>query len=819
MKRRGLWIWRDRGAGGGLNVNPREDANLFVQLRRTFWLDAPPASAPVRISADGRYKLFVNGAFIGRGPARCEPLLQYYDEYDIAQALRVGRNAIAVLAHSYGRDLSWYELSRSHAANTLGCGGLFFECDGVAGIDSGGDWRYAIGEAWERDTPAGAVGFVEVYDARRDAGEWTAASFDDASWQEAAPMAATPFGYALAPPTAPFPAMVPRDIPPPLEEHRDAVAIRGVGEAPASDDMLSMAEAALEPLRECVTEEPEAMLAAGGAAMAQIAAGRALTLVVDFGRDVTGYPRLEFDAPEGVAVDVSYAEALRDDGRVPVQRPNPITSQNVHRYITKKGTQTWEKFDRAGFRYLQLTLSALDGAAAEVRIGRVNVNFTSYPVGERGSFACSDDALTRIWAAGQYTLQLCMQDGFEDCPSREQRQWVGDAHIESLVNYAAFGDAKLTAKLIRQASQSQMRDGMTQMATPGDISARWAIYIPDYCLSWIAATREDVMHTGDVAILDDVFPTITRAVAWFERHIADDLLFEPPGWIFIDWAEIDRRGACTVFNALLAQTLGYAAELADSQDAPRYAARWRDLAARIGAALNELLWDEARGVYVDALLADGRSRRVSQHANAVMISAGIAPRERWPRMLDYVMDAERLAHTSTGFREESLKLDEERQVVLAQPFFMHHVHRALVAAGRVDEMVENIRRRWSPMLNVDGTDTLWEHWHGRESRCHAWSATPTYELSREVLGVRPTSPGFATFRVEPSIAGLSWAEGRYPAPQGDVGVGWRADNGRFTLELDVPVGTVGEVVLPAGMRSSAGTSGLAAGRHVIDGKG
>ena len=326
--------------------------------------------------------------------------------------------------------------------------------------------------------------------------------------------------------------------------------------------------------------------------------GRAVSIVVDFGRDVTGYPRLELDGPAGATVDVSYAERLRPDGRVPVQRPNPITSQNVHRYILRDGPQTWEKFDRAGFRYLQLTVSgARDRPDARVTIRKANINFTSYPVGNRGSFECSDEVLNEVWRAGAYTMQLCMQDGFEDCPSREQRQWVGDAYVESLVNYACFGDGKLTAKLIRQVTQSQRRDGMTMMATPSDASARWPVYIVDYCLSWIMATHAYAQHTGDDAILEDVFPHIARAVAWFEMHIgSDDLLVDPPGWIFIDWAEVDKRGACTALNALLVHGSaggGGHRRTPGSASQPRHGgANWpsgyRD-------ALNEKLWDEERG--------------------------------------------------------------------------------------------------------------------------------------------------------------------------------------------------------------------------------
>jgi hypothetical protein len=528
--------------------------------------------------------------------------------------------------------------------------------------------------------------------------------------------------------------------------------------------------------------------------------GRAVSLVIDFGRGVSGYPRIELDGPAGAAVDVSYSERLRPDGRVTVQRPTPITGQSVHRYILRDGPQSWEKFDRAGFRYLQLTLSpSPDRPDEPIRLQCANVTFTSYPVGGRGTFACSDDALTRIWRAGAYTLQLCMQDGFEDCPSREQRQWVGDAYVESLVNYACFGDARLTAKLIRQVAQSQRRDGMTQMATPSDMSARWPLYIVDYCLSWIMTIAAYVLHTGDDAIVTGVFPEVVRAIAWFERHVGgDDLLVEPPGWIFIDWAEVDKRGACTALNALLVAALHDAASMADHEHSAAHAARWRALAARIGDALHARLWDEARGVYVDALVAGEQSRRVSQQANAAMIVAGVAPPERWARMLDYILDPPRVVETSTEMVVQSAAFDEARDVVLAQPFFSHFVHRARARRAARCDRGEHPRAlaadaRCGRHGDVVGDGTAREPVHA--------CLPPPSTTSRAKSSACARSPGYASFSGRAAHRGLAWAQGatrrraahrRRVAHAGD----------RFLLELDVPPGSR-RVVLPRASRPMA----------------
>jgi hypothetical protein len=805
MHRRGKWIWRDRGipfpsSTFFANTDPTLDANLFVQFRRSVHLDAVPRVAPLRISADGRYRLYVNRTFVGRGPARCDPQFQYYDEHDIAPHLRAGENAVAVLVHSYGMDTSWYELPRTDWSRAFGCGGLFVECDAIRELDTSAAWRYLVSEAWKRDSQPGRVGFVELLDGRRLDDAWTDPGFDDSAWSTAIEL--TIPGIGIAPDTEPFPYMVARDIPPLFEEPRDAVAVASITEVATKDvaDLIARADAPGEPLTSCSVERPDAMLQESGSTIVNAAHGRAVSIVLDFGRVVTGHPRIELEGPAGAVVDLSYAERLRDDGRLPVQRANPITSQSVHRYILRDGAQCWEKFDRAGFRYMQLTVSTSpDHPQIPVRIGRANITFTSYPVGDRGDFACSDDLLTKLWHAGRYTMQVGMQDAFEDCPSREQRQWVGDAYVESLVNYTCFGDPRLVAKLIRQVAHSQRRDGMTQMATPGDLAATNGLYIVDYCLSWIMTIGEYVSHTGDASILDDVFPNVVRAVAWFERHVASNgLLTEPPGWIFIDWAEVDRRGACTTLNALLVAALRHAVSIAERQGAARLASRWSALAGRIATAANDLLWDASRGIYVDALLVDGsQSPRVSQHANAAMIAASIAPPDRWDSALDYIMDPQHLVTTSTSFVRTPTPIDEEQQVVLAQPFFSHFLHRALAVAGRQQAIVDNIRDRWGSMLDASGFGTFWEHWHGNESRSHAWSATPVYDLSREVLGVFPTSPGYVTFRVQPHPCGLDWARGRYPTPLGDIAVAWRRSGSSIEIDLGVPDGAAAEVVLPA----------------------
>jgi len=84
-----------------------------------------------------------------------------------------------------------------------------------------------------------------------------------------------------------------------------------------------------------------------------------------------------------------------------------------------------------------------------------------------------------------------------------------------------------------------------------------------------------------------------------------------------------------------------------------------------------------------------------------------------------------------------------------------------------------------------GATTFWEKFDPAESGtqhlamysrpfgrslCHAWGASPIYLLGKYYLGVKPTSPGYQTYSVEPALGGLQWIDGIVPTPDGDISV-------------------------------------------------
>jgi alpha-L-rhamnosidase len=174
---------------------------------------------------------------------------------------------------------------------------------------------------------------------------------------------------------------------------------------------------------------------------------------------------------------------------------------------------------------------------------------------------------------------------------------------------------------------------------------------------------------------------------------------------------------------------------------------------------------------------------MSQLAGALAINSGLAPRERWGRIVDTITDPARLVVRSwTGggageYSQEKMQKqlqgiyetdwDAEREIVLAEPFMSYTVHDAVVLAGQADRLPD-LYRRWSEFL-TDGYDTIGECW-GWGTHVHGWSCTPTRDMIFYTLGVTPAEPGYTKARIVPRLGRLAWARGSVPTPHGLISV-------------------------------------------------
>jgi alpha-L-rhamnosidase len=806
--------------------------NRWFLFRRTLEIDATIISSDISITVDGRYLLYVNGAEIGRGPVRCSPLFQRYDSYDIGPYLRPGYNVIAVLIHTYGIDTAFYEGTKGLWRPVFGEGGLWVQGSittamGTQNLDSDTHWRCTQSYAWQQDVPRinHGLGFIECLDGNALPTNWTDAEFDDEGWDNAQELVAGgggPEAFFGGLTVLPFPTLLPRAIPM-MENYLVAaqrlIWTKGQVSNPSLPLIKRLYEEDLVDLPEGAISDQAGLLLAGHSDVTITTFGTTsettdVAILLDFGKIITGRPRISLEAKGGEMIEIACSEYLPGEwdkvGADPDARiaRRPVLGLDAHlcRYIARPGEQVFERFEWCAIRWMHVVIR---DAPQGLKITGLGATTENYPVEARGSFSCSDPFLNQLWEVGAYTLRQCMQDAWIDCPSREQRQWLGDASVESLVGWAAFGPCitPLNAKFLIQAAQSQRPDGLTQMYAPGDHHTD-GLLIPDWTLQWILNATEHYRQTADLETIEEIMPAIQKALAWFER-LTDEtgLLADMPYWHFMDWAGVGRHGYAATLNAQLAGSYDGAADLCDALGMTRAAGKYRVASAKIATALHELHWDARRGIYVDCVdpVTKVQELRVSQHGNAAIALWANMPSTRVQTALDRITDEARLTFTAAPpITPTGATLDPEEGVVLANTFYSHFVYEALAKHGRLGQAIELMRARFGPML-ARGATTLWESFDPTASLCHAFSASPTWQLSRHVLGVYPLAPGYKIIGICPDLAGLDHAKGVFPTPMGDVRVSLSRTADGFSAVIDGPRNTEFKVSSPKGFAMTSYT--------------
>lgn len=762
---RGRWIWDRVPAAQPWWTETGPRASHFTYLRRVFEVSGLPRSLPARATCDSRYILYLNGREIGRGPARDEPAFLGWDTYELAPYLQAGANVLVALCRYYGAANPWW-LPASQIG-TLGSGSFCFETHetGAFEILSDESWQ-AVPAPWlESGSPTFGGVPSEIVDGRlsqpglhdpRTIGSWPCAVALEASLGQ----------VRDRPPASPYSSALRRSIP--------QLASRTVRpkQAPLQPRPASIV-LHVDPVKAWRSLRPRA----GGGSM---------VTSVDLGELTLGHVRLRVTgALPGDQVLVGVGEDLRDDGL-----PEIDPRRWVARYLCRgEDAEEVTFFDPVGCRYL----AAVHPPGAVVEL---EVEERVYPSATTASFECDDDRYSEIWRVGARTVALCATDAFIDCPGREQRAWVGDAIVHSLVTFVTNPDWKLVRRQLELAARGRRSDGLLPMAAACDVSRSGAT-IPDFSLHWLRTLGAYWLYSGDEELVRSLLPVAEGIIERYEAaRGASGLLENFPGWVFIEWAQIGRDIVTAAHDALYAVALNAYGSLPGASPID-------DLLATTRQAF-ESLWDDERGVYVDTLGAAGPGRRVSQHTNAAALLSGIVPPERVARVVEAIVDpgpqacGGRLVVTATFADRPELGaevlwerpsgFDEERDVVACQPFFCHVLHAALHRAGRADLILPSLLR-WYPQVERGTFQEFWEARPGCASRCHGFSACPTYDLVSYVLGLRPTAPGYARAELTPSLGSLTRVSSRVPTPRGWITITCTEEE----LDIELPDSVVLEV--------------------------
>ena len=484
--------------------------------------------------------------------------------------------------------------------------------------------------------------------------------------------------------------------------------------------------------------------------------------IVDFGMEVSGYVCIDVEAEAGTVIDILGFEYLSDRPEIPDDLNNSM------RYTAGHNRSSYTFHRRAGFRYLLLIVRS---SLFPCKIFEISVQESNFPTAQVGSFSCSDETLNRIWEISKNSLGLCMEDVFVDCPAFEQAYWIGDANLTALFQYYVYGNADIVKRSLTMAARSLRRSKLPECHVPAGVSfvlSTWALF-------WAHSASDYYQFTGDAEFEHRIYPDVKQTLDEFLCHVNSDNLLKIDAWNMLDWSGMDTpyHGVVSHLNGFLIQALRSTAEASRRIGDTKTEERYLSAAQNISQAINLYLWNNDRKAYVDCARDGEKSSVISLLTQAVLLMSGCVPEER---------------------RESVLRLFDGKHediVGFGTPFACFFLYEVMASRNQFQELVADIKRRWSVMLE-HGATTCWETFVGfyqerlTRSYCHAWSAVPCYMFGRYVLGIAPTAPGFSKVRIAPHACGLTFAKGSVPTPHGIISVSWKEVNGEIVLEYDVP---------------------------------
>ncbi len=481
----------------------------------------------------------------------------------------------------------------------------------------------------------------------------------------------------------------------------------------------------------------------------------------DFGVESAAW--LEFDSPDLAGeVEMSISEynqpAIVNKGpRHPVKTTAPVRHGNTYRLELNRDLYE-------GVRFGWIHVRRVD---RPWHITAVRLVCQTKPANYQGAFASNDALLDRIWYTGAYAVKLNLLTDYFGAilmDRGDRISWTGDAHPSQAAALAAFGNWDFVKANLERTAHADNT-------------------IESYSLYWVLSLVDYYRYTGDNAALDTLAPVAMKKLAHAEAIWSD------PPMNFYGWDE--RTGA------------GF-----EKPNNPESKLAYRLLAIR---ACRELAW---------ALAARGDAKQAGEiDAAAARLTRRLENSASWWRKAGLHVAAEAVAAGLAGDTRPlwSREFADPLNRLSYSPFNQCFVLQAMASVGMHEEALATVRDLWGAQLQYGGTcffEVFRPSWNlflkpndpvpncqaGYTSLCHPWSSGVTKWLSEETLGIRPLTPGFATFSVVPHLGGtLTRVAGVMPTPRGPIAVD--VDTARGYMTVTAPAGTEGTIGIPKQSRT------------------
>lgn len=541
-----------------------QEKNIHVAYLHTC---CPEKGAVLELAASNLYRLFINGIFVGYGPARAAHGYSRLDTYDLTQWAGQ-KTVIAVEVYSSNVNTYYTVCERPFFAATLRCGStIVAESDDFVAYHLNQRVQKCRRFSFQR-------AFSEIYQMKRDPMAFLAGNTAGYTPAETETVAMN----RLLPRLVNYPkfSKVPGNV----------IAEGDIAIAPDRTPWVDRAITEIDNVRYFGFPADQLEDDTGDANCFDFREGPQRELLnqmtyrtFDFSRTHTGFFHMHIEAMTEAVIYILFNEVITDG---PFGKAVPAfrgSCSNVIKYKLAPGSYTLQNFEANSARFASLVVTEGD-----VKLDDFGMILYENP--DAGSYAYDyqDAELNKIVAAAVNTFAQNAVDILTDCPSRERAGWLCDSYFSSRAE-ALFTGKNLVEKSFLQNYAMYERkpwlpEGMIPMCYPADHYK--GVYIPNWSMWYILELLNYVRRTGDEEMRQISRDKVLGLVEFFKKYENDSGLLENlESWVFIEWSKCNDpeyiAGVNYPSNMLWAAALDAAAALYDLPEFSEKASRMRQV--------------------------------------------------------------------------------------------------------------------------------------------------------------------------------------------------------------------------------------------------
>ena len=498
----------------------------------------------VKIFADTRYKLYINGMLVAVGPCRASSEIKYYDELDVTEYIQLGENVFDVTVLQLANEpyLDEYMFMESIIRTGSMCLGIW---GNIGNVDVETD------ESWLVSKETGLEFFYKPeYKAYNVA--------------------------ALCEKISPY---YKKDV------FYNAVSVRGLydmeDEDNSSTELINPVKKRTIPMMFFKEKKVE-----------KIKEG-----LYDAGELTCGYIKIRFTGTGKVRLTYAECMVFKENEQIIKRKRDDINGVIIGDYdlIDVCGECVFEPFWMRTFRYIKIDVEG------DVRVEKVNFLETGYPIEICNEYDFGNYRDNKLFGISVNTLKRCMHETYVDCPYYEQLQYTMDTHLQILYSYQLSMDKRLAEKAIDDFAKSYRAGGLTQSRYP----VNKAQYIPGFSLFYILMLYEHSNRFNDVEFIKKYIPIADGIVDWFVKRLDGYMVKRSNLWDFIDWSdEYDKetgtilsRAPITVYSLMFAYVLEKLSSIYNLLKINNE--NYLSLSCKIKEDVKSRCFDEKKGLYSD----------------------------------------------------------------------------------------------------------------------------------------------------------------------------------------------------------------------------